>query len=185
MTARYVALGDSMSIDMYAGGPGRGAASLLHRNRDGDFPGWSGRDLATAGFTAQILAGDGATSADVRYEQLPCITTPPTVVTVTMGGNDLIGAYGDTDAGYVAIDEVIVAGSHILSTLRAAGDCHVVLTTVYDPSDGTGHIPGAAWKPWPQLPAVLNELNAALGRLAEQYDALLAYPFRPVIDQAV
>ena len=41
----YAALGDSMSIDDYAGGPGRGAASLLWRNRDDDFPAWAGRDL--------------------------------------------------------------------------------------------------------------------------------------------
>ena len=39
----YVALGDSMSIDDYAGGAGWGAASLLHRNRDADFPAWAGR----------------------------------------------------------------------------------------------------------------------------------------------
>jgi hypothetical protein len=41
----YAALGDSMSIDDYAGGPGRGATSLLLRNRDDDFPVWAGRDL--------------------------------------------------------------------------------------------------------------------------------------------
>jgi hypothetical protein len=43
----YVALGDSISIDTYAGGPGRGGASLLARNRDDDFPQWRGHDLAT------------------------------------------------------------------------------------------------------------------------------------------
>src|ERR687893_1538465 len=43
----YVALGDSISIDRYAGGEGRGGASLLTRNRDDDFPQWRGRDLAT------------------------------------------------------------------------------------------------------------------------------------------
>ena len=32
--AIYPVLGDSMPIDDYAGGPGRGAASLLWRNRD-------------------------------------------------------------------------------------------------------------------------------------------------------
>jgi hypothetical protein len=52
-----------MSIDLYAGGAGRGAASLLYRNQDGDFPDWSGRDLASMGLTAQFLAGDGATRA--------------------------------------------------------------------------------------------------------------------------
>jgi hypothetical protein len=36
--AAYVALGDSISIDDYSGGPGRGGASLLFRNRDDDFP---------------------------------------------------------------------------------------------------------------------------------------------------
>jgi hypothetical protein len=58
----YAALGDSMSIDDYAGGPGRGAASLLWRNRDDDFPAWAGRDLTTRDPTARLvlLASDGA-----------------------------------------------------------------------------------------------------------------------------
>ena len=43
----YAALGDSLSIDDYAGGPGCGAASLLWRNRDRDFPAWAGRDLTS------------------------------------------------------------------------------------------------------------------------------------------
>jgi hypothetical protein len=70
VTAVYVALGDSMSIDDYAGGTGRGAASLLYRNRDTDFPDWAGRDLATAGYALQLLARDGATSTDVLVGEL-------------------------------------------------------------------------------------------------------------------
>jgi hypothetical protein len=68
----YAALGDSMSIDDYAGGPGRGAASLLWRNRDDDFPAWAGRDLTARDPTARLalLASDGATSATVAGEQL-------------------------------------------------------------------------------------------------------------------
>lgn len=58
MAAVYVALGDSMSIDDYAGGVGRGAASLLLCNHDTDFPDWAGHDLTTAGYTGQILARD-------------------------------------------------------------------------------------------------------------------------------
>ena len=98
MAAVYVALGDSMSIDDYAGGVGRGAASLLFRNRDTDFPGWAGRDLATAGYTAQMLARDGAVSTDVLERQLPLIDRRPALVTITMGGNDLLTAYGDSMA---------------------------------------------------------------------------------------
>jgi hypothetical protein len=48
-------------IDDYAGGPGRGAASLLWRNRDDDFPDWAGRDLTSRDPTARLvlLASDG------------------------------------------------------------------------------------------------------------------------------
>jgi hypothetical protein len=69
MGSVYVAIGDSMSIDDYAGGPGRGAASLLYRNHDVDFPDWAGRDLVAAGYTAKILARDGATADDVLRRQ--------------------------------------------------------------------------------------------------------------------
>src|SRR3954463_14327279 len=69
----YVALGDSISIDEYAGGPGRGGASLLARNRDGDFPAWRGRGLATTrpdlGF--RLLASDGGTAQALLRTQLP------------------------------------------------------------------------------------------------------------------
>jgi|SRR5829696_5780355 len=99
----YAALGDSMSIDDYAGGPGRGAASLLWRNRDHDFPAWAGRDLTTGDPSARLvlLASDGATSATVAGEQLGRLRRlerTPTLATVTMGGNDLLAAYGDATA---------------------------------------------------------------------------------------
>jgi hypothetical protein len=62
--AHHVALGDSISIDDYSGGPGRGGASLLHRNRDDDFAEWRGRDLLTVDpdTTFSLLATDGATT---------------------------------------------------------------------------------------------------------------------------
>ena len=95
---RYVALGDSMSIDDYAGGPGRGAARLLHRNQDADFPEWVGRDLAAGGWGVEVLARDGAVVADVLNRQLPRLGAAPDLVTVTMGGNDLMAGYGDDSA---------------------------------------------------------------------------------------
>ena len=73
MAPLYVALGDSMSIDAYAGGAGRGAASLLHRNRDVDFPDWAGHDLHTLGYNLRNLTRDGATSAGVLRDQLPLL----------------------------------------------------------------------------------------------------------------
>ena len=111
----YAALGDSMSIDAYAVGPGGGAASLLWRNRDRDFPAWAGRDLTTRDPTARLalLASDGASSATVAGEQLGRLRRlqrTPTLATVTMGGNDLLAAYGDATAARWAIRTVVDNG---------------------------------------------------------------------------
>jgi lysophospholipase L1-like esterase len=170
----YVALGDSMSIDTYAGGPGRGAAGLLHRNRDEDFPDWSGRDLAAAGYTLRVLAADGAMSTDVVREQLGDITDPPTLVTLTMGGNDLMLGYGDTAAAYAAVGRVAAATEAVLRRLPPAGECRVVVTTVYDPSDGTGFVANAGLPPWPEGSEAVRALNAALVEVARRHGALVA-----------
>src|SRR6266540_2475604 len=170
MAAVYVALGDSMSIDDYAGGVGRGAASLLFRNRDTDFPDWAGRDQATAGYTAQILARDGAVSTDVLERQLPLIDRRPALVTITMGGNDLLAAYGDSTAAQSVIDRVAATGEAILSRLRAlAADCRIIVTTVYDPSDGAGEVPTAGLPAWPDAPGLVAELNQALTALRRHH----------------
>jgi hypothetical protein len=76
-TAHYVALGDSISIDDYSGGPGCGGASLLVANRDDDFPEWRGRDLLTADrdTTFSLLAADGATTRTLLDARLPRLAT--------------------------------------------------------------------------------------------------------------
>ena len=119
----YAALGDSMSIDDYAGGPGRGAASLLWRNRDEDFPAWAGRDLTAQDPAARLalLASDGATSAGVAGEQLERLRrlgVIPTLATVMMGGNDLLATYGDAGAARRAINTVAGNGRRLLAGLR-------------------------------------------------------------------
>jgi hypothetical protein len=101
--ALYAALGDSISIDEYAGGPGLGGASLFARNRDDTFPQWRGRDLATVhpGLRHHLLAVDDGTTAGLLDHQLPQLERSgdaPAVVPLTVGGNDLLGAYADTPA---------------------------------------------------------------------------------------
>ena len=44
-----------MSIDGYAGGSGRGAASLKHRNRDATFPAGPAATLSTLGYAPRIV----------------------------------------------------------------------------------------------------------------------------------
>jgi lysophospholipase L1-like esterase len=140
-----------------------------------DFPDWAGRDLATAGYTAQILARDGAVRTDVLERQLPLIDRRPALVTITMGGNDLLAAYGDSTAAQSVIDRVAATGEAILSRLRAlAADCRIIVTTVYDPSDGAGEVPTAGLPAWPDAPGLVAELNQALTALARRHGAAVA-----------
>ena len=177
----YVALGDSISIDLYAGGPGRGGASLLARNRDGDFPEWRGRDLATTrpelGFA--LLATDGGTTGSLLDAQLPRLQSSgavPRIVTLTVGGNDVLAAYGNTPAALEIVATVRERVARVLDrlhTLVAPGD-PVVVGTVYDPSDSTAQAWRVGLPPWPDVVDVLAALNAALREVAAEHGALVA-----------
>ena len=177
----YVALGDSISIDDYAGGPGRGGAGLLFRNRDDDFPDWRGRDLLTLdpATTFGMLATDGATTRTLLQAQLPrlrALPARPTLVTLTIGGNDLLSVYGDTAGARAVVTGVEAAvdrALHELAGLLAPGG-RVVVGTVYDPSDGTGDAARLGLPPWPDAVAVIGELNQALRGVAERNGAAVA-----------
>ena len=176
----YTALGDSISIDDYAGGPGRGGASLLHANRDDDFPAWRGRDLRSAhpGAGFAMLALDGATRRTLLEVQLPRMAAlpRPDVVTVTIGGNDLLGAFGDTAAARRVVAEVAEALDRALDAIgaRLAPSGRLVVGTVYDPSDGTGDTARLGLPPWPDGVAVIGELNDALRSTARAHGAAVA-----------
>ena len=177
----YAALGDSMSIDRYAGGPGRGAASLLWRNRDDDFPAWAGRELTARDPTTGLvlLATDGATSATVAGEQLRRLRrlgVAPALATVTMGGNDLLTAYGDAAAARHAIAAVAGNGRRVLAALRAlmGPGAPIAVATVYDPSDGTGDAGRLGLPAWPEALDLLAELNRVLRALAAEHGARVA-----------
>ena len=177
----YVALGDSISIDDYAGGAGRGGASLLHRNCDDDFPDWRGRDLVHVdpGARLDLLATDGATTrtlADVQLRRLAALPLRPTLVTLTIGGNDLLSAYGDTALarGVVAHVRRQVAWALDRITASLAPGGRVVVGTVYDPSDGTGDAARLGLPPWPDAVAVIGELNEALRTVAVSGGAAVA-----------
>src|SRR3954470_20613915 len=109
-----------MSIDAYAGGAGRGAASLLHRNRDVDFPDWVGCDLHTLGYNLRNLTRDGATSAGVLRDQLPLLGGSADLVTLPVGGNHAMSAYADTPAAQATIVTVAGLAEQVLGRVRAA-----------------------------------------------------------------
>ncbi|MFN2556125.1 MAG: SGNH/GDSL hydrolase family protein [Nitriliruptorales bacterium] len=179
-TTVYVALGDSISIDKYAGGPGRGGASLLARNLDDDFPEWRGRDLTSSGDTRfHLLASDGASCRTVLDQQLPRLASlgvAPTIVTLTAGGNDLLAAYGHTDFAQAVVTHVTMSIRRTLEALRLLmpSEGQVVVGTVYDPSDGTADSRRLGLPPWPEGVEVLARLNSGLCATAAQHGAFVA-----------
>jgi lysophospholipase L1-like esterase len=191
---RYVALGDSVSIDLYpaldAGEidvavalerdptVGRvaplGAASLLFQNADELWPDFAGDDLVTRcpGIELQNLASDGATIGEVFGEQLPNLSASdePTLVTLTIGGNDLLSAYGNRPrrALLEKIErDIAEAYDFLLDMLRGQlPNGTFVIATVYDPSDRSGRIPGVYDEAGPLPLDILDRFNGHIRELA-------------------
>jgi len=143
----YVGLGDSISIDEYAGGPGWGAISLFYRNKDDIYPEFKGKDLRSTypGIDLHYLASDGATCSTVVEEQIPSLPPAddnPTIITLTVGGNDFLialGPGGGIDRG--AIDDFRSNLVEILETLcEHFPNSFIILGTIYDPTDGVGDL---------------------------------------------
>src|SRR6266545_4527227 len=158
----YYALGDSMSIDTYAGGPGHGAASLLAD----DF-----------GYDLRMLATDGATSDTVLRTQLNEIDSQPDLVTLTMGGNDLVHALVEDPRGVArAIERVRYNADLVLQTLRLRAGlvAPIIVSTVYDPTDGTGDLERLGLPAASADPRNLDALNATLRAAAHKHGALIA-----------
>jgi lysophospholipase L1-like esterase len=189
----YVALGDSMSIDLYpaldageidvavalerdpqAGSVAPlGAASLLHQNDDARWPEEQGADLVTRypGVTIHNLATDGATIGDVFGEQLQQLdgSDEETLITLTIGGNDLLSAFSNKPRATLLAriaQDVAEAYEFLLDAIRRTRpNSLILLTTIYDPSDGTGHIPGVL-EDAGELPlSVLHGMNDHIRRL--------------------
>lgn len=184
---RYIALGDSMSIDLYpaldageidvavalerlasVGGVAPiGAASLLYQNAQDRWPTYIGDDLESRypGIGFQNFASDGATIGEVFGEQLAQIdeTDDPTLVTLTVGGNDLLSAYGNRprrDLLERIERDVAEAYDFLVDTIRGRlSGSTLVLSTVYDPSDGSGVIPGVYDDAGPLPIDILDRFN--------------------------
>jgi lysophospholipase L1-like esterase len=162
--SRYVALGDSMSSDHYPTCDVReldlpptrldplGAAALLYRNADDRWPEFTGQDLErhAPGIAFTNLTEDGAMIDDVLTEELSRLghdsDDPRILVTLTAGGNDLLDALLAGHPLAPAVDRIRRRYTELVATLREElPQATLVLTTVYDPTDGTGRLPGFDW----------------------------------------
>jgi lysophospholipase L1-like esterase len=157
----YTSLGDSMSTDHYPTcdvrdldlPPARldplGAAALLYRNDDARWPEFKGRDLShrSPGVKFLNLAEDGAMIDDVTTEELARLghdsSEPGLLLTLTAGGNDLLDALSTGRKLDQAVQRIQRRYIELVETMREeVPRATLVLTTVYDPTDGTGALPG-------------------------------------------
>jgi lysophospholipase L1-like esterase len=190
----YIALGDSTSIDLYpaldageidvavalerdvhAGNVAPlGAASLLYQNDDARWPEEQGADLVTRypGIAFRNLASDAATIGDVFGEQLPQLdeSEEESLVTLTIGGSDLLSAFANRPRASLLeaiARDVAEAYEFLLDALRRARPASLILlSTIYDPSDRLGRIPGVLEEAGKLPLDVLDGMNAHIRRLA-------------------
>ena len=149
----YLALGDSISIDDYTGVLGGGAASQLARKLGVDLVDLTLDGTTTRGVLADLVRAPAA--ADV--------------VTLTAGGNDLLG--GELPRAILRrLDEI----AQRIEPL----DARVVINTVYDPSDGDNEVGrqklGLSRLATIELRRRLNAVNSGIAKLACEHGFLLA-----------
>lgn len=185
----YAALGDSMSTDHYPTCDARGldapptrldplgAAALLHRNDDLRWPEFRGVDLESHSRRLEFLnlAEDGAMIDDVGTEELARLgrdsRSPGVLLTLTVGGNDLLDALTGGRKLDQAIRRIERRYTDLVETIREElPRATLLLTTVYDPTDGTGRLPGL--EAYGQLPLeYLDRFNAHVRLTAESVGA--------------
>jgi lysophospholipase L1-like esterase len=179
---RYIALGDSISIDLYpaedvalryrglASSDHVGAVSLFVRNDDRLWPEFRGRDLRTLRPSLRFdslldnLTNDGATTHSLLLQvEHIAHDDEPALVTITAGGNDLLtylGWMGSSPSAEIA-ERLRTAIGRVLDLRPSAV---VIVGTVYDPSDGTYLLPGYA-KSLHREAAWLDEYNDLVRRI--------------------
>lgn len=199
--SHYVALGDSVSIDLYpaldageidvavalerVAAAGQvapiGAASLFYRNDDARWPEEIGNDLSSRFPAIEYtnLAGDGATIGDVFGEQLAHMppSDEPTLLTLTIGSLDLFSAFGNRPKAKLLeniVHDLADALEFIVSAVRGARpNSLLVVSTIYDPSDRTGRIPGVFDGSGPLPLRALDQLNESIRTIARGTPGLL------------
>jgi lysophospholipase L1-like esterase len=188
----HVILGDSIS-NMFGEGPY--FYQLIDHNDDNKWPDYKGKDLTTKyGSDLKIVTASkgGATgnSLDTQVHALPATLDGPVLVTITIGGNDVVAAMGtlllsgndDADVAnfktYLdkAFGELTMPGR-----FGAGVDVKVLVANIYDPSDGTGTFKfangtscGQPFSLWNKGPTAmyLSPWEDAMAQTAAKYPAV-------------
>lgn len=158
----YLSIGDSMSIDAYPYfelskdnldvPQNVGAASLLYQNVPEIWPEFEGRDLRSLfpDLFFKCVAMDGATTHDFisgeYLEPFMIYKDKAVLVTLTLSGNDLLRMMNrklTVVAQEREIEAIWQRYERVVSLITGAfPKARMVLTTIYDPTDGSGELPG-------------------------------------------
>lgn len=120
-----------------------GAASLLYRNDDDLWPEFAGRDLYGNGFrTCEVLAQDNSRMPDVLGNQLPLANPEADLISLTIGGFDLLHLLGTAQT----MDELNAEAKALHKEYawmidrihQHAPSATILCTSIFDPTDGTG-----------------------------------------------
>lgn len=190
----YVAIGDSMSIDFYpaqdaedAGLETRediGAAALFYCNEPKLFPEFAGRDLKSmfGDIRYENHCVDGATCDDLlsTVRNSGFGTRTRSLVTLTIGGNDLLEAFrrsaNSEDSFIQSLMDVKDKFAKVVAIVRRKfPDSTLMISTVFDPTDGTGIMPTASAAFSKELPIqYLHQFNDYIKAIAKKEGVLLA-----------
>lgn len=159
---RYLALGDSISVDDYTGVPAGGAASQFARLIKAE--------------EFQNLTRDGFTT-DRVLDSLAQVKLKPDVITLTVGGNDFLGlasfSAGRSESAWSAAPKIIIPRlEKVVDRVVALGGT-VILNTIYDPTDGENDLGIEIGIP-PLARKAFAEINESLRALAGKHDLLLS-----------
>jgi lysophospholipase L1-like esterase len=159
----YLALGDSISIDDYTGVPGGGAAKQFARL------------IGAESF--QDLTEDGCTTSRVICA-IARVQTKPDIVTLTAGGNDLLASCllrGEAESTGTCqnITDEIALSLEAIARLLEQYSCPVIVSTIYDPSDGDDAILGAMGIP-ADFRATYNAVNESIRQMASEHGFLVS-----------
>ncbi len=192
----YIAMGDSMTLDDYPAGDAErrglncrkdiGAAALLYKNESQLFPELAGHDLASIrpGLKFANLAYDDATTEDMLFEerikQLNQYSTNHCLITLTIGGNDLLAIFKNIPSTNVraltsATQEVHTRYLQLLKLIKATVPAStILLTTLYDPTDGTGILPSTTMGTGTLPVTFIEQFNIFIASCARRQKAILA-----------